>query len=322
LILAQLNQFVAQIPGGRTLNLSNERIGTLGSPNGQYGIRAVVNGSTVNLQLVDFSQTPATTKDIPDGTGLVSPSIAWRGDSAGFAFADIPLPDQAARAKKIIYYYDIVNGQSRELVNESQNASAFPVPIAFSSDGRYLIYILNSAEAESSASVAANQAVLLDVPTGQKTPLPDATTIGFSDWLKDGSGYLVVNYTQEGAAQLTVYKLNALQNPTTITPAGVSDRLIAMSPDGQFLVIASDPVSETPGATNIFRMSVDGSNRQQLTQFTDTTQTITGLEWGVDGIYYSVYTGGDQDTVYRMDLDGKNPTQVAQGTLQGIVGLP
>ncbi|MFN8418130.1 MAG: hypothetical protein U0528_02610 [Anaerolineae bacterium] len=321
LILAQLNQFVAQLPGGRSLNLAEDRIGTLGSPDGRYGIRYAVNGSTVNLVLVDYSQTPPTTKDIPSGDGMSSPTVTWRADSLGFAFADIPMPDQTGRAKKTIYQFDLAGGQSRELVNESANANAYPVPIAYSPDSRYLIYILNNAGAESSASVAANQAVLLDVSAGTKTPLPEATTIGFSGWLKDGSGYLVVNYSAEGVAQLARYNLNALQSPTTLTPAGASDRLIALSPDGKFVVIASDPVGQNPGATNIYRMGIDGANRQQLTQFSDTTQTITGLAWGADGIYYSLYAGADQDTVYRMDLDGKNATQVAQGTLQGIVGL-
>ena len=48
--------------------------------------------------------------------------------------------------------------------------------------------------------------------------------------------------------------------------------------------------------------------------------SITALVWGNDGIYYSVFNGEGLDAVWRMDLDGKNPKQIAQGTLQRIVG--
>jgi hypothetical protein len=68
-------------------------------------------------------------------------------------------------------------------------------------------------------------------------------------------------------------------------------------------------------------MNLDGSNRKALTKFTDPDQTITGLIWANNGIYYSISTGANTDTTWRMDLDGSNAAQVAKGTLNDIVGL-
>ncbi len=105
-----------------------------------------------------------------------------------------------------------------------------------------------------------------------------------------------------------------------IATASTSDFLSDLSPDGRRVVVTSTAAGTNTQVGNIFMMNVDGSNRRQLTQFDTVDQTVTALIWGNDGIYYSLSGADNTDTTWRMDLDGKNATQVAQGTLNAIVG--
>ena len=316
-VLAQLEQFVAQLPDGKLLTLSPDRIPPLGSPDGRYGVLYAPKDNAVDLTLGDYSATPATTKAIPSGTGLTSPSVIWREDSSGFAFSDFPAPDKVAQAKKSIYYYDLASGQSQELVNESQTPNSFPIPVAFSPNNTYLLYLVTGGAETGNVSY---QAVLYDLNTKQKTPL-SLGQAAFSQWLADSSGFLATAVDpQSGASALVIYRLNALSSPQTLTPTATTDVWSDISPDGKFIVVVSAAASTAQSSYNIFLMGLDGSNRRQLTQFNDSQQSITALVWGNDGIYYSVFNGEGLDAVWRMDLDGKNPKQIAQGTLQRIVG--
>jgi Tol biopolymer transport system component len=67
-------------------------------------------------------------------------------------------------------------------------------------------------------------------------------------------------------------------------------------------------------------MNLDGTSRRKLTAFTDIEQTITALVWGTDGIYYGLSSANNQETIWRMDLDGTNAVQVANGTLYAVIG--
>jgi Tol biopolymer transport system component len=163
------------------------------------------------------------------------------------------------------------------------------------------------------------QIIMLDTSNGQKTPLPLGQA-AFTQWLRDSSGFLA----QDGQARIVVYRLNALQTPIVLTPDGQTDLYPTLSPDGKFVAVASipaRPAADQPPTNNVFLMNLDGANRRQITQFTDAQQSLTGLIWGSDGIYYSLFTGESLDTVFRMDLDGKNSAQVAQGALLGIAGI-
>ncbi|MBX3083867.1 MAG: hypothetical protein KF716_19690 [Anaerolineae bacterium] len=317
LVLAQLEQFVAQLPDTKILTLSADRIPPSGSPDGRYGVVYTAQNGLVDLTLTDYSTTPAATKAIPSGNALTSPSITWREDSTGFAFADLPAPDKVAQAKKIVYYYDLASGQTQELLTEAQSPSSFPVPVAFSPNNAYLMYLVTGGAETGSVSY---QAVLFDMNTKQKTPL-SLGQAAFSQWLADSSGFLTsASDPQTGASALVVYRLNALSTPQTITPVAVTDVWSDISPDGKFIVVVSAASGSAQSVYNIFMMGLDGSNRRQLTQFSDPQQSITALVWGNDGIYYSVFSGEGLDTVWRMDLDGKNAKQVAQGTLLRIIG--
>lgn len=316
LILSQRDQFVAQLPGGRTIALAADRIPPIGSPNGRYGIRYVTNGDKVDIVIADYSATPAAVKTIPNGTALISPAAIWRDDSGGVAFADIPMPDQVAQSKRMVYFFDLASGQTRELANETQTPNTYPVPVAFSPDGKYLVYLLGTGGLESDGTL---QIVMLDTNTGQKTPLPLGQS-AFNQWLRDSSGFIA----QDSQARIVVYRLNALQTPVVLTPDGQTDLYPTLSPDGKFIAVASiaaRPAADQPPTNNVFLMNLDGTSRRQITEFTDAQQSLTGLIWGSDGIYYSLFTGDSLDTVFRMDLDGKNPAQVAQGALLGIAGI-
>jgi Tol biopolymer transport system component len=94
--------------------------------------------------------------------------------------------------------------------------------------------------------------------------------------------------------------------------------LADVSPDGKRIVVT---VAVPNQPTNVYMMNTDGTNRRPLTQFIDLDTSITALVWATDGIYYSIAGANNQDKTWRMDLDGANATEIADGTLQTIIGV-
>jgi hypothetical protein len=324
LILTQLAKPIAQLPGpGRqTLSISEEHLGAQASPDGRYGVRFDQKDQVTDLALVDFAADPSSpAKDIPQGKGLSGPGITWKEDSSGFAFFDFPPPDNPQASSGAILYYDVNSGQTKQLVPRPAQAGMIAASIAFSPDGKYLTYSVGSAGGEGIGGPGGpgSKLSVLDTTTGTSTELP-ADTFGFNQWLRDSKGFITVRGDPSGLSQVYVYTLSDLAHPRLITPANTSDYFIDLSPDGKWVVVTSAPAKQSNQAANIFTMNLDGSSRKQLTRFNTIDQTITALIWGNDGIYYSL-SGAGGDTTWRMDLDGSNATQVAQGTLISIVGV-
>jgi hypothetical protein len=317
LVLLQNNQPIAQLSGGRSLTLSEDRFGTQGSPDGRYGMRFAPATNAADLVLLDYASNPPATKDIPNGKGLTAPTVIWKDDSSGFAFYDFPLVDRIAQSTRTLFYYDLGSGQSRELV-KAPAGTTIPAAKAFSPDGRLIVYtLLDIAQGEGATTQP--QVAALDLTSGQQTPLPAAAAFAFNQWLKDSSGFLVVQPDQNGRQIVQVHRLNALNAPVPITPADASDRLLDLSPDGRRIIVAADAVSGEAPVTNLAIMNLDGSNRKVITQFTDAQQSITQLFWGNDGIYYSTFID-NADATWRVDLDGRNATQLAPGILYAVIG--
>jgi WD40 repeat protein len=325
LILTQRAKPIAQLPGpGRqTITVTEERLGGQASPDGRYGVRFDRKDTVTDLALVDFSADPSSpTKDIPPGKGLSGPGITWKDDSSGFAFFDFPPPDNAKASSGAILYYDVSSGQTKQLVPPPPEAGMIAASIAFSPDGKYLMYTVGSASGEGIGGPGGpgSKASLLDTTTGQSIQLP-ADTFGFNQWLRDSKGFITVRGDPSGLSQVYAYSLSDLAHPKLLTPANTSDFFVDLSPDGKRIVTTSTPAKQTNQPANIFIMNLDGSSRKQLTNFNAVDQTITALIWGNDGIYYSLSGADSTETTWRMDLDGSNATQVAQGTLISIVGV-
>jgi WD40 repeat protein len=319
LILTQRGKPVAQLPNRQTVSLPDERFGARGSPDGRYGIRFNRANNLTDLVLVDFGTDPnGQAKDVPQGKGLNGPGVTWKEDSSGFAFFDFPPANNPKAGNTPILVYDIASGQSRQLVPAPAEAATVATSIAFSPDGRYLLYAVGSATAEGVGGPGGKMFVF-DSSNNRSTPVP-AGAAGFSQWLKDSKGFIANRTDQSGLSQIATYSLADLSKPKTLTPANTSDFLNDISPDGKFTAVTSTPAGQANQIANIYRMNLDGSNRKQLTKFDTVDQTITALVWGSDGIYYSLSGADNAETTWRMDLDGKNATQVAQGTLNAIIG--
>ncbi len=325
LILTQRAKPIAQLPGpGRqTIAVTEERLGAQASPDGRYGVRFDRKDKVTDLALVDFSADPANqAKDIPQGKGLSGPGITWKDDSSGFAFFDFPAPDNAKASSGAISYYDVSSGQTKQLVPPPNQAGTIAASIAFSPDGKYLMYTVGSASGEGIGGPGGpgSKASLLDTSTGQSIQLP-ADTFGFNQWLRDSKGFVTVRGDPSGLSQVYTYSLSDLAHPRLITPSNTSDFFVDLSPDGKRIVTTSTAAKQTNQPANIFIMNLDGSSRKQLTKLDTVDQTITALIWGNDGIYYSLSGADNTEATWRMDLDGSNATQVAQGTLIAIVGV-
>ncbi|MEP7286056.1 MAG: hypothetical protein ABI947_09840 [Chloroflexota bacterium] len=323
LILSQAGNPLAQVPNatGQTISLTAEHFGNQASPDGRYGVRVVPNNKLFDLLLVDFSTSTADPgKAIPQGTGLSGPEITWKDDTSGFAFFDIPAD---ASTNKGILYYDLASGQTKQIVPAPTEPATVASSIAFSPDGKYFVYALGKTEGNVSGQGAngpLNKTFLLDSTTNQGTALPDGSG-DFTQWMKDSKRFVTQRFNNDGTSQIVVYSMGDLNNPKVITPAKTSDFLVDGSPDSKYLVVTSLPSGQAAQQpAQIYISNLDGSNRKALTKFTNTDQSITGLVWGNSGIYYSVTGADNQETTWRMDLDGTNAAQVAQGTLNGIVG--
>ncbi len=319
LILMQLGKPIAQLPTGQTTALPQERFGAMASPNGRYGVRVTQSNNKSNLVLVDFGagQTEQT-KDVPQGAGLSGPSVTWKEDSSAFAFFDFPPPDNPKASSGVISYYDLGSGQTKQLVPAPQQAGTIATSIAFSPDGKYLLYAVSPATAEGTGGPD-SKLYLFDTTNSQSTQIP-ATAARFSQWLKNSQGFIALQTDPKGVSQVVVYNLTALNAPKVLTPANFADFLVDGSPDGKYLAVTSSPTGQNNQAANIYIMNIDGTNRKTLTKFNTIDQSITALVWGLDGIYYSLSGTGSTDTTWRMGLQGENPTQVAQGTLDSIIG--
>jgi TolB protein len=89
----------------------------------------------------------------------------------------------------------------------------------------------------------------------------------------------------------------------------------AWSPDGK-RIIFSEPANK---ALEVFLCDADGSNKKQLTKLGDRNSMSA---WSPDGkkIAFNHMAGGDNDgSLYLMDADGGNPTEIlkAEGPIEG-----
>ena len=319
LIVTQLGRPLAQLPGRQSIALTDERFGAQASPNGRYGVRLTTTTGGTALELVDYATNPPAVTAIPEGRGLRGPGITWKPDSSGFAFFDFPPFGQQAGIRSI-YYFDVARGQSARLIPDMQRPNQIPISVSFSPDGAYLLYVIGDAEAEGIGGPGSTP-YILTVASGQSAPLPPDTLFGPVQWLNDNSGFLVLRRTAQAADQSGVfrYNLNALNNPQRLTPPNTTDLLMDISADGRWVAVTS--TGDTPNnPANIYMMALDGSNRRRLTDFADPEQSITGLVWAADGIYYSLSSADGLGTVWRMDLDGRNATQIGTGTLHAVIG--
>lgn len=320
LIVFQNNQPIALTPNGNSIALSDDRFGAQGSPDGRFGVRFVINGNAVDLALVDYTAAAPQVKEIPNGKGLSAPTLTWKDDSSGFAFFDFPSPDRVATSNRSLFYFDIASGQTRELI-KAPGGTVIPAAKAFSPDGNSLIYTQVDALADLGSS-ALPPVFLLNVGNGAATTLPPQIGLSFNQWLKDSSGFVTIQQGDGNAPQVAqVWRLNALNAPQTVTPSGYSDRLLDLSPDGKRIVVSSDTVGVALTATNLFMMSLDGSDRRPITTYTDPQQTIGAVVWGADGIYFTLYGADNAQVTNRVDLDGNNLKKAADGSLFGIIGV-
>jgi hypothetical protein len=321
LILTQLGNPIAQLPdsGGKTVALQPGQFGSQASPDGRYGIRFTVNNNLTDLVLVDFTTGNNATKEIPQGKGLSGPGITWKPDSTGFAFFNFPPPENPKAATGNILYYEVGSGQTKELVPKPAEGGMIATSFAFSPNGQYLIYAVGSASGEGIGGPD-SKLFVLNTTNNQATPLPQSIS-GFNQWLPDNNSFLVQRVDPNAGSQILLFRLDNLSAPQVLTPANTSDYLVDVSPDGKHLVVTFTPINQTPQPSQIAIMNPDGSNRKVLTKFTNADQSITGLIWGNSGIYYSITSAENNDTTWRVDLDGSNNAQVAQGTLNGIVGV-
>jgi WD40 repeat protein len=317
LILTQLGRAVAQFPNQQIITLSDERFQAQGSPDTRYGVRFNLKTDRYDLEIVDYTTPAAVTKPIPEGAGFTGPGITWRADSQGFAFFDFPNPALPRSTPRTILYYDVASGQTKRLLPEPTETGKIAAPVAFSPDAKYLLYAVGDASAEGVGGPG-SQAFIFELAADKSNAMPTDALLGFNQWLRDSSGYLTLRFDEKGST-LWLYRLNALNAPTQITPQGSSDQYVTLSPDGKWIAVTASADPRQPA--NIYRVSIESGSRTQISQFAAVDQTITALVWGNDGIYYSFVGADGQETTWRVDLDGKNAVQIARGTLYRIVGV-
>lgn len=319
LILEQRSQPIALLPNGTPLSLKPGQYGAQASPNGTLGVRFDTANGAKNLTLVD--NTTGQTKAIPQGTAFSSPAVTWKKDGSGFAFFDFPPPNKVGPTVGAILYYSVQTNATTTLI-KAPGSGQIATAMAWSPDSRYLVYEVSNANAEGTGGPD-TKVFLFDSTTNGSAPLP-ADAANFVDWDRAGQGFLAQrNDLTNNVSQLLYYPLNALNNPVTLTPANTLDLSVAESPDGKQIVVSASPGGKNAPLANLYIQSLTGGNRQQITTFTTSDRTITGLVWSTDGIYYSLSSApgtNTGDTTWKVDPSGQNAHQVAIGTLIAIVG--
>ncbi|MHB8624957.1 MAG: TolB family protein [Aggregatilineales bacterium] len=319
LILEQRNQAIALLPNGAPLSLKAEQFGPQATANGTLGVRFDTANGLVNLTLVDNRN--GQTKAIPQGTGFTSPTVTWKKDGSGFAFFDFPPPSKTGPNVGAILYYNVQTNATSVLI-KAPAAGQLATATAWSPDGRYLVYEVSKAGAEGTGGPD-TKAFLFDSATGGSSPLA-ADAAGFVFWDRAAQGFMTQRSDlANNASQLVYYPLRTMDKPIVLTPANTLDLLVDQSPDGKQIVVSASPGGKNAPVANLYLQSLAGGNRQPITSFKASDQTITGLVWGTDGIYYSLSSANGTnggDTTWRIDPDGKNARQVAVGTLIAIVG--
>ena len=314
LILLQRNQPIALPASNKPIALKAEQYGGQASGNYKLSVRYDASGApgTVTLLLVDNGS--GQTKPIPQGAGLSNPAVTWKRDGSGVAFYDFPAANKTTAST--ILYYDVASNQTRVLVTIAAKQAA--TPVAWSPDGRFLIYLVGSTDSANTNDV---KPFLFDTQTSKSTPLPpDALT--FLLWARSSKGFFVQGGdVTKNTSQLIYYSIDTLNAPKTLTPANTNDYLVAASPDGKRLVVtASSTAANAAQIANLYIMDSDGGNRKALTAFKAADQSVTALVWGAAGIYYSLSGANGDATTWRVNLDGSNAQQIAVGTLLDVVG--
>jgi len=93
---------------------------------------------------------------------------------------------------------------------------------------------------------------------------------------------------------------------TQLTSGSGQEYGASWSPDGARIVFSSYRDSQY----DLYTINVDGSGEARLT---NTPESETYPKWSSRGIAFTVWAGGDDRQVYRMNADGTGVTQLTRG---------
>jgi TolB protein len=103
-----------------------------------------------------------------------------------------------------------------------------------------------------------------------------------------------------------VYRMRPDGSAKQILISKIPNMKVVLSPDGEWFVYAGPTLSDDPldQQTDIYRMRIDGSDMQQLT---NSSTTDNGPVWSPDGQWIAFWSMRDGNIeVYRMRADGSN----------------
>ena len=259
----------------------------------------------------------------PDGTRLVTTSRDT-GD---------PGPGKPAMP---LYEYDLANDNVRQLfgcTDECLYEDDYP---AYSPDGRKVVFVRRLApfvysEAQGEEVPADCGLWIGDIASGEVTQVtsntdPPCDQEYFPRWSPDGSRLAYwrdpyENGQPTGTAVFTI-SIDGSEEQRLTDPqmfAGDPD----WSPDGQWIVFATYPLSEfnfVPKVSNLYRMHPDGSGIEQLTNYSLDQLRAAAPRYTPDGksIVFTadIPEGGRYDQPYRhiwaIPADGGTPVVIAE----------
>lgn len=318
LLLSQQNKPTALLPDGRLVAIPDERFDRQSAPNGTFGVRFVTIGTLIDLAVVDLSSTDLEPVTIPEGKGFYSPIVLWKTDSSGFVFYDFPPTEKVRLSRRALYYYDLAAKKATLLLRDTNSNSTLPAAISFAPDGKYLIYTLISGDSEGIGD-ANSPVYLLNLEDNTSQLLPNEAGSGFRTWLPNSTGFVVTTVNGESST-LTLYRLDALGSPVTLTPEGASDVNIAFAPGSDQAVISTAAADGKPSLV-ITRLG-DSTERSPILELDVSQAPVTGLVWTEKGILYSTIGAGaaDADITYQVQPDGSAVTRITDGTIRAVIG--
>jgi Tol biopolymer transport system component len=228
-------------------------------------LRGAANGS-LHTRIMLVPAEGGTARPLTYSGSTTQPSdrvitgLAYSPDGTRLAFADLSFSSSRVQGRVVV-----IDLKTRKTVVLLRRSAGFDVSckLSWSPDGKMLLVSHFGQDAEGSATW------LLDVASREVTPLGIADACSAA-WLPDSQRLLTSTLTQAGSSVLLAKRDGSVLS-TLVTGGGAFGPSTAAasvedacsSPGGHMVVYAT--LSPKTGATSLWLMGIDGSNRHRLT---------------------------------------------------------
>lgn len=272
--------------------------GGVWSPDGKSLAVVLWSDSAKNMSIVEISADGGPEKLITSQRWSGVGSVSWLGDGSGL----VMIASDERRSPPQIWYIPYPAGEPRKITNDLNGYNN----LSLTEDSSTMVTVRGRG--------LANIWVAGVGETGNARQITNGNSeggVGLA-WTPDGK----IVYSSIISGNWDIWMMNADgTEQKQLTFDSRSNRLPAVSPDGQYVVFVSDRT----GTDQIWRINSDGSNPQQLTNV-DGSTLPTFSQDGQWVLYSSVASG--KPSTWKVPVEGGTPVQVTNAQTPGAVVSP